>query len=173
MRSFKGALVVRLLDLVSAYFDNVVIDLPRIWFPWTETILTGSDKVFIVADMTVPSIRHANMLVHAMNDRVGKQANHRVIVNRMDYRKNKSGLTASDVEDALGEYFSGGIPNNYALVSDAVDRGVTLSEIKPNNDVTEALSKLIIDPDIEAIENNQKNSGLFGFGKSLFGRKAG
>ena len=36
MRTFKPALVIRLLDLVSAYFDYVVIDLPRIWFPWTE-----------------------------------------------------------------------------------------------------------------------------------------
>ena len=41
MRTFKPALVVRLLDLVSAYFDYVVIDVPRIWFPWTETVLDG------------------------------------------------------------------------------------------------------------------------------------
>ena len=61
MRTFKAGVVVRMLDLVSAYFDYVVIDLPRIWFPWTETVLLGSNRLFIVTDMTVPSIRHASV----------------------------------------------------------------------------------------------------------------
>ncbi len=47
MRSFKTDVVVRMLDLVSAYFDNVVIDMPRTWFPWTETVLLGSNKLYI------------------------------------------------------------------------------------------------------------------------------
>ncbi len=72
MRTFKPALVVRLLDLVSAYFDYVVIDVPRIWFPWTETVLMGSNRVFVVADMTVPSIRHAKRMLQAIKDK-GRQ----------------------------------------------------------------------------------------------------
>jgi len=173
MRSFKGALVVRLLDLVSAYFDNVVIDLPRTWFPWTETVLSGSDKLYVVADMTVPSIRHSHRLVKAVEERLGKQSHPRVIVNRMDFRNNSAGLNAKDVEDALGEYFGGGVPNNYMLVRDAVDRGVTLGEIEQDNNVTNALAKIVFAGEIDEQETPAKKPGLFAVGKSLLTRKAG
>lgn len=173
MRSFKGALVVKLLDLVSAYFDNVVIDLPRTWFPWTETVITGSDKLFVVADMTVPSIRHSHRLVKAVEERIGKQANPRIIVNRMDFRKNASGLNADDVENALGEYFAGGVPNNYMLVRDAVDRGVTLSSVQSDNNVTQALSKIVLAGEILEDAQKPKKSGLMSLGRNLLKRKAG
>ena len=173
MRSFKGALVVKLLDLVSAYFDNVVIDLPRTWFPWTETVITGSDKLFVVADMTVPSIRHSHRLVKAVEDRIGKQANPRIIVNRMDFRKNASGLNAGDVENALGEYFAGGVPNNYMLVRDAVDRGVTLSSVKSDNNVTQALSGIVLAGEMLEEAHKPKKAGLMSMGRNLLKRKAG
>ncbi|MEM7067307.1 MAG: response regulator receiver protein [Pseudomonadota bacterium] len=173
MRSFKGALVVRLLDLVSAYFDNVVIDLPRTWFPWTETVLTGSDQVYVVADMTVPSIRHSHRLVQAVEERIGKQAEPRVIVNRMDFRNNSAGLNANDVEGALGEYFGGGVPNNYMLVRDAVDRGVTLGEIEAENNVTRALQSIVLAGEIEVEEETEKKRSLLTVGRNLLKRKAG
>jgi len=172
MRSFKGAMVVKLLDLVSAYFDNVVIDLPRTWFPWTETVISGSDKLFVVADMTVPSIRHSHRLVKAVEERIGKQSNPRVIVNRMDFRKNASGLNASDVEGSLGEYFAGGVPNNYMLVRDAVDRGVTIGSVDAGNNVTKALSSIVLAGEENEEADKSKKGGLFGIGRSLLMRKA-
>jgi len=172
MRSFKGALVVRLLDLVSAYFDNVVIDLPRTWFPWSETVMSGSDKVFVVADMTVPSIRHSHRIIQAIQERVGKQTSPQVIVNRMDFRNNAGGLNASDVEESLSEHYAGGVPNNYRLVRDAVDRGVTLGEIEPGNNVTDALSRIVLAGEIEFDEKKEK-SGLLSMGRNLLKRKAG
>ena len=173
MRTFKPALVVRLLDLVSAYFDNVVIDLPRIWFPWTETVLAGSDKVFVVADMTVPSIRHSRRLIEAVEEKLGKQIAPRVIVNRMDMRNNSGGLNARDVEDALGEAFAGGIPNNYGLVRDAVDRGVPLREIEPNNNVTNSLTGIILPSEMTNQVASGKAGKILSYGKQLFNRKAG
>jgi len=173
MRSFKGAMVVKLLDLVSAYFDNVVIDMPRTWFPWTETVISGSDKLFVVADMTVPSIRHSHRLVKAVEERIGKQSNPRVIVNRMDFRKNASGLNASDVENSLGEYFAGGVPNNYMLVRDAVDRGVTIGSVDAANNVTKALSSIVLAGEEDDEAEKTKKGGLFGIGRSLLMRKTG
>ncbi len=173
MRSFKGALVVRLLDLVSAYFDNVIIDLPRTWFPWTETVISGSDKVFVIADMTVPAIRNGHRLAKSIEERLGKQISPRILVNRMDYRNNNTGLNAKDVEEALGEYFGGGIPNNYGLVRDAVDRGVTLAQVESENNVSQSLQNIVM-PDM-AIDTEQKNkkSGILSMGRGLLKRKAG
>jgi pilus assembly protein CpaE len=172
MRTFKAALVVRLLDLVSAYFDYVVIDLPRIWFPWTETVMLGSNRLFIVADMTVPSIRHARRLVEAIDQKVGSQVKAKVLVNRMDRRANASGLNARDVEDALGESFGGGIPNNYRLVRDAVDRGVPLEQVEPGNNVTKDLARIILADEAEAEPQQAQKRGIMTIGRSIFARKA-
>ncbi len=172
MRSFKPALVVRLLDLVSAYFDYVIIDVPRIWFPWTETVLLGSNRVFVVADMTVPSVRHSKRMIEAITAKAGQQLDPKVIVNRMDNRKNVAGLNASDVEAALGATLVGSIPNNYSLVRNAVDRGVQLSELEPDNNVTRALSTIL---HLEEIDENiitKRENGLLAFGKKLLTKKA-
>lgn len=173
MRTFKPALVVRLLDLVSAYFDYVVIDLPRIWFPWTETVLMGSNRVFVVCDMTVPSVRHARRLLEAIEEKAGKQVQPQVIVNRMDRRKNVAGLNSTDVEEALAGHLAGSVPNNYMLVRDAVDRGVQLAEIDPNNNVTAALSQILLNQDASDEVSPGKKGGLLGLGRGLFTRKAG
>ena len=54
MRSFDPDVVTRLLDLVSSNFDNVVFDMPRTWFSWTDSVLLGSNRLFIVSETTVP-----------------------------------------------------------------------------------------------------------------------
>jgi len=174
MRTFKPALVIRLLDLVSAYFDYVVIDLPRIWFPWTETVIMGCNRFFIVADMTVPSVRHARRLLEVVDEKVGKQVEAKIIVNRMDRRNNNAGLNASDVEEALGAKLAGSIPNNYRLVRDAVDRGVQFDEIEANNNVTSALTEIILPGEAELQSSSGRpGSGLLSIGRNLLKRKAG
>ncbi|TIQ49878.1 MAG: response regulator, partial [Mesorhizobium sp.] len=92
MRTFNADVVVRMLDLVSAYFDNVVIDMPRTWFPWTETVLLGSNKLYIVAEMTVPCLRHTQRLIQAVYETVGKEVKPNVIVNRFEQRLFESGI---------------------------------------------------------------------------------
>jgi pilus assembly protein CpaE len=46
----------------------------------------------------------------------------------------------------LGEAFVSAIPNDYALVREAIDRGVPLDEVKPGNKITAQLKKLVVDP---------------------------
>ena len=54
MRLFDPDVVTRLLDLVSSHFDFVVFDMPRTWFSWTDSVLLGSNRLFIVSETTVP-----------------------------------------------------------------------------------------------------------------------
>ena len=170
MRSFNAEVVVRMLDLVSAYFDNVVIDMPRTWFPWTETVLLGSNKLFIVTEMTVPCLRHTQRLINAVATQTNKQIKPNVIVNRFEKRSFENGIRQADVEAVLGDHFVGGISNNYRLVREAVDRGVPLHMIDPNANVIQDLRKIILPG--ELVEQNAKKLNLREFGKS-FVRKAG
>jgi pilus assembly protein CpaE len=102
MRSFDADVVIRILDLVSAYFDNVVIDMPRTWFPWTELVLRGSNHVYLTAEMTVPCLRHTQRLVHAIQSEVGKDVKPGVIINRYTPKGLEGGVRSTDVEELSG-----------------------------------------------------------------------
>jgi pilus assembly protein CpaE len=144
MRSFDPDIVTRLLDLVSSHFNYVVIDMPRTWFSWTDSVLLGSNRLFIVSEMTVPGLKHAKQLVAAISERLGEDRRPQVIVNRFHQRMFGAGLRRSDIEQALGTDFVAGIPNDYALVREAIDRGVTLEEVKPGNQITQQLKKQLL-----------------------------
>jgi pilus assembly protein CpaE len=144
MRSFDPDVVTRLLDLVSSHFDYVVFDMPRTWFSWTDSVLLGSNKLYIVSEATVPGLRHSKQLVEAIRERLGDGPKPQVIINRFEQKLFSTGLRRSDIEQALGEAFIAGIPNNYMLVREAIDRGVPLDEVKPGNKITAQLKKLIL-----------------------------
>ncbi len=144
MRTFDPDMVTRLLDLVSSHFDYVVIDMPRTWFSWTDSVLLGTNRLFIVSEMTVPSLRQAKGLVAAIRERLGDGPQPQVLVNRFEQRMFDSGLKKSDIEQALGDAFGGTIPNNYRLVREAIDRGVPLEEVKAGNNITAQLKKLML-----------------------------
>jgi pilus assembly protein CpaE len=143
MRSFDFEVVTRLLDLVAAHFDNVVIDVPRTWFAWTDSVLVGSNRLFIVTEMTVPGLKHARHLVSVIRERLADGPKPEVIVNRFEQRLFGPGLRKADIEQALGDTLAATVPNNFRLVSEAIDRGVPLDEVKAGNNVSAALKKLL------------------------------
>ena len=144
MRTFDPDMVTRLLDLVSSNFEYVVIDMPRTWFSWTDNVLLGSNRLLIVSEMTIPSLRQAKQLVAAIRERLGEEPQPQVIVNRFEQRLFGTGLTRTDVKQALGEDFVAAVPNDYRIVREAIDRGVPLEEVKPGNKITAELKKLIL-----------------------------
>ena len=144
MRSFDPDVVTRLLDMVSTNFDYVVFDMPRTWFSWTDSVLLGSNKLFIISEMTVPGLRHAKQLVEEVKERLGDGPKPQVIINRFVQNMFSSGLRKGDIEQVLGDSFACCIPNNYGLVREALDRGVPLHEIKPGNPVTNQIKKLVL-----------------------------
>jgi pilus assembly protein CpaE len=146
MRSFDPDMVTRLLDLVSSHFNYVVIDMPRTWFSWTDSVLLGSNRLYIVSELTVPGLKHAKQLVSAISERLGETQRPQVIINRFEQRLFGAGLRKGDVEQALGKDFVAAVPNNYALVREAIDRGVPLDEVKHGNKITQELKRLIAPP---------------------------
>jgi pilus assembly protein CpaE len=144
MRTFDPDVVTRLLDLVSSNFDYVVFDMPRTWFSWTDSVLLGSNNLYIVCEMTVPGLRHAKRLVEAIQERLGEGPRPQVIVNRFEQRMFSSGLRRADIAQVLGDSFAACIPNQYGLVREAIDRGVPIDEVKPGNKITQELKRLVL-----------------------------
>ncbi|TMJ33392.1 MAG: response regulator [Alphaproteobacteria bacterium] len=160
MRSFDADVATRLLDMVSSRFDHVVIDMPRTWFAWTDSVLLGSNRLFVVTEMTVPGVRHAKQLVAAISERLKGGPQPQVIVNRFEQQLFGSGVRRADIEQALGAALGGTIPNNYRLVREAIDRGVPLEEVRPGNNVSAALKKLLFPPTEAKAGSREATGGL-------------
>jgi pilus assembly protein CpaE len=161
MRSFDPDVVTRLLDMVSTQFDYVVFDMPRTWFSWTDSVLLGSDELFIVSEMTVPGLRHAKQLVEAIRERLGDGPKPKVIVNRFEQQMFSTGLRKNDIERVLGDSFAACIPNHYAIVREAIDRGVPLEDVKPGNKITLAIKKMILPQSDAKTATEEKGAGRF------------
>lgn len=145
MRSFDPDVVTRLLDLVSSHFEYVVFDMPRTWFSWTDSVLLGSNRLFVISEATVPGLRHAKQLVAAIRERLGEGPKAEVVINRFQQRMFSSGLALKDIEQTIGEAFCSAIPNDYQLVREAIDRGVPLEDVKPGNKITAQIKKLLLE----------------------------
>ncbi len=144
-----AAVVMKLLDLATSRFDYVVLDMPRTWFQWTDAVLSGCNKIFVVTETTVPGLKLASSLSNAIISRLGSEAKPRVIVNRFEQRMFGPGLKRTDLEAALKESFAGTVSNNYKLVREAIDRGVPLDAVQSGSNVAVDLRKVVM-AEIEA-----------------------
>jgi pilus assembly protein CpaE len=135
--------VTRLLDLASANFDIIVMDLPRAWQPWSRDILLGSNKIFIVTEMTVPGLRHARILADRLDETIGTHLDIGVIINKRKRRIFGQYLKASDAFQVLGKRISGFVSADDAFVREAIDRGVPLLQLNKSNRVDKDLSQFL------------------------------
>ena len=92
----------------------------------------------------MPGLRLARHLVEAIRERLGEGPNPQVLVNRFQQKMFSSSLRRTDIEQAIGDAFFACVPNHYALVREAIDRGVPLDEVKPGNRITTQLKRLIL-----------------------------
>jgi len=122
-------------------------------------VLLGSNKLFIVSEMTVPGLRHAKQLVEAVRERLADGPQPQVVINRFEQRLFSSGLRKGDIEQVLGESFAACIPNHYGLVREAIDRGIPLDEVKPGNRITLELKRLILPQPVKPSEQKDGVSG--------------
>ena len=98
--------VARMLDLAAAKFENLVIDLPRLWLPWMESVVRGSDRFFIVTELSVPGLRQARRVTDELQRRFDIPQKGRVIVNKVGWL-GSSGVKKSDAYEALDDRLAG------------------------------------------------------------------
>ena len=142
--SFNANLVTRTLDLAATSFDNVIIDMPRTWFPWTDSVMLGTDHLYLVCELTAPCIRQAQRMLQCIASRSDNQSSPRIIVNRVDNRKSVGCLQAEDAAVVFKDAYAGSISNMYKAVREAIDRGVLIETIDAKNSMLSDLQTIIL-----------------------------
>jgi pilus assembly protein CpaE len=135
-------LVTRLLDLAIGRFSDLVIDLPRQWLPWSESVLRGADQFFIVTELSVPGLHQARRIADEMEKRFSVPSKGRVIVNKYRWLGGH-GVRKRDAQEALGERLAGFVSETRRLVRESHNRGVAPSELQKSNRLEKDMTAIL------------------------------
>jgi pilus assembly protein CpaE len=134
--TMSAAQLERLLDLVEVNYDMVVLDMDRVLDPLTIKALDMSDVIYLVMENLLPFVRDAKRLVGKFRALGYEDNKIRIVVNR--YEKNGT-IDIAQIEKAVGLKVSHTIRSSFADVAQAINTGVPITEVNPNNAIVQVL----------------------------------
>jgi len=129
LESITSDQLLTIADIATSEFGTVFVDLPANWTNWSLSLMARSNLVLMVTELRVPSLHRARRQLDLLNSQDLDQLDVRIILNRTEagfFRR----LNPDDAERVLGRPISFTIANDHATMSQAIDRGVPLAEIK-------------------------------------------
>ncbi|MBX2806045.1 MAG: hypothetical protein KTR19_08740 [Hyphomicrobiales bacterium] len=139
----EDGLIGQVLGLLSRSFDQVIIDLPKSWYPWMDNVIWGSNHVYVVTNFTVPALRHARYVLDAILAKAVNDARVSVVVNRHREKLLGGGLKKADAEQLMRDWLAGFIPDCTDLVHEAINRGMPVSEVSKGSKLEKALQRIL------------------------------
>jgi len=138
--SITPEIVHRVIELLTAEYSNVVIDLPRYLEPCGFTALKQADLVLIVCQLLVPSVSNARRLHEALVSAGIPPERIEIVINRSDSSSQR--ITAKDIEETINKPVFASIPNDYQFVARSLDYGRPVAAIDRSNAVRSAIRKM-------------------------------
>ena len=157
-------IIERLLKLMKAVFDFIVVDSGHITEDISLKILEMSDEVLLTAILSLPCLSNVKRFLKLFYD-LGCPSEEcvKIVINR----HTRSGdISLSDAESSIGKRIFWTIPNDFPHTMSAINQGKALGEIAPKSDISQSITKLAA-LFMEKPEDRKKGS-LFG---RLLGKK--
>ncbi len=131
--------VVKLFDAVRDLFAYIVIDMGTNIDKANITILEESDVILLVTVVNLPLIRNCQRCLALFANYNIPADKTKILINR--YLDNDE-ITTEDVEKALNKKVYWKIPNNYYTIMSSINKGIPVSEVNENSNITESFSQL-------------------------------
>lgn len=120
--------VLGMLTAMRRLYAGVVIDLPGNWTNWALSVLSGSDLIVMVVELSVSTLRQAKRRLQLF-DSVGiDPARVVVLVNRVEKRIFRS-IDLSDVSDTLKREVLGGLALEDPALSSVQNQGLLVQQV--------------------------------------------
>lgn len=131
--------VARVIELLRAQFDYVVIDTGRVLDARSLAGLDAADTIHLVMQLAVPYVHDAKRLKRVF-DGLGYPASKlRLVVNRYE---RGTDVSVRDVEKALGSEVAVKVPNDFKTVTYAINHALPIFKHKKRNPVSEAIGEI-------------------------------
>jgi len=137
------ASVCRVLDIACQSYDFVIVDLPRLRQPWTLDVLSGSDEILIVSELTVPALLSAGALAGEIEAELPDGRRPRIILNRMANRAFGPAPSRVEAEKALKRKVDGAITSDWEAAACSVNLGGPISQHRPRSKIVKDVMGLV------------------------------
>lgn len=132
--------VQRMLEVMSELYPFVVVDLPRSFSFFSAAAVGDADKVIIVTQLSVASIRNATRILQLLRQ-IGTPDEHiEVVLNR--YKASYERISPSEVESHFNRPIFAMIPNDYRRIQSALDLGQPVMTDAPNSPARLAIQEM-------------------------------
>ena len=157
-------LVHHIVALMTATYENLVVDTPAEINARTMATLSQADHILIVTQLLVTNVRNAQRYHDALVRLGIPYERLHFVVNRTDTRSSR--VTLEDIEDATKKPPFGTVPNDYQFVAKSLDYGRPIAAIDANNPVRAAIRKIaakILQSDAAGTTTDTSAEGKRGF----------
>jgi len=135
--------VCRVLEVACQVYDWIVIDLPRHQQPWSLDVLSGSDEVLVVSELTVPALLAARSLASEIEASIPDGPRPRIILNRLASRVFGPAPSLAEAEKALQRKADGGITSDWEAAAASVNLGGSISHHRPRSKIVRDIGVLV------------------------------
>jgi pilus assembly protein CpaE len=135
--------VCRMLEVACQVYDWIVIDLPRHQQPWTLDVLSGSDEVLVVSELTVPALLSARALASEIEAELPGANPPRIILNRLASRVFGPAPSLAEAEKALQRKADGGVTSDWEAAAASVNLGGSISHHRPRSKIVRDVAVLV------------------------------
>jgi pilus assembly protein CpaE len=135
-----GEVIEKLLELLQATFDYIVIDSGKHLNNTSLKILRNADKVLVVSILDLPCLTNTRRLSKIFYD-LGfpRKEKVEIIINRFH---KKSMISQEEAEKSLERKILWSFPNDYQLTMSAINQGKPFSILDPKSELTKKIKGL-------------------------------
>lgn len=135
--------VLRILDVACQVYDAVVVDAPRHRRAWTLDVLSGSDELLVVSELTVPALLAARALAGEIEAELPDGPPPRIVLNRLAKRVFGPAPSMVEAEKALQRRAVGGITSDWEAAAASANLGGPISQHRPKSRIVKDVGDLV------------------------------
>ena len=135
--------VLRILDVACQVYDAVVVDAPRHRRSWTLDVLSGSDELLVVSELTVPALLAARSLAAEIEAELPDGPPPRIVLNRLAKRVFGPAPSMVEAEKALGRRAVGGVTSDWEAAAASANLGGPITEHRPKSRIVKDIGDLV------------------------------
>jgi pilus assembly protein CpaE len=135
--------VLKVLDVACETYDWVVLDMPRHRRSWTLEVLSGSDEVLVVSELTVPALIAARSLSDEIETGVGSDLKPRIVLNRLASRMFGPAPSMTEAEKALQRKAEAGISSDWEAAAASANLGGPIATHRPKSKIVKDVQSLV------------------------------
>jgi pilus assembly protein CpaE len=135
--------VLRLLEVACQVYDAVVVDLPRHRRAWTLDVISGSDELLVISELTVPALLAARALASEFETELPEGPAPRIVLNRLAKRVFGPAPTMGEAEKAMQRRAAGGITSDWEAAAASANLGGPISQHRPKSRIVKDVGDLV------------------------------